>query len=302
MEITLERGIKIKKADKYINFIILTSYLISVTHSLILPLFEGSRLFNSFALFDMLCIDSGEGEVTTVFFLLYTFSLAATIAVFVISLKTTDAFSVSLKETDLLTKAGILLFPVIYTVFLLIADFFRSRADKNSGVLISAFFKLLIAAAFIFIAVNLIRIMRANPDSFHLHKNGRAAFLFYTAATAAAQICFIIINLSKSNEALLTVLGTIAFTSVILMTNSALWLFVHYRKNVLTYISIFAQTVVYIAFYTVHWYKAFDLDRTARTAVFIVLFLLSGGIGIFRYRKAVQSERGFHSKVASSEE
>ncbi|MGI6745934.1 MAG: hypothetical protein ACOX45_07340 [Acutalibacteraceae bacterium] len=302
MEITLERGIKIKKADKYINFIILTSYLISVTHSLILPLFEGSRLFNSFALFDMLCIDSGEGEVTTVFFLLYTFSLAATIAVFVISLKTTDAFSVSLKETDLLTKAGILLFPVIYTVFLLIADFFRSRADKNSGVLISAFFKLLIAAAFIFIAVNLIRIMRANPDSFHLHKNGRAAFLFYTAATAAAQICFIIINLSKSNEALLTVLGTIAFTSVILMTNSALWLFVHYRKNVLTYISIFAQTVVYIAFYTVHWYKAFDLDRTARTAVFIVLFLLSGGIGIFRYRKAVQSERGFHSKAASSEE
>lgn len=219
MEINLERGIKIKKADKYINFIILTSYLISVTHSLIPPLFEGSRLFNSFALFDMLCIDSGEGEITTVFFLLYAFSLTATIAVFVISLKTTDAFSVSLKETDLLTKAGILLFPVIYTVFLLIADFFCSRADKNSGVLISAFFKLLIAAAFIFIAVNLIRIMRANPDSFHLHKNGRAAFLFYTAATAAAQICFIIINLSKSNEALLTVLGTIAFTSVILMTD-----------------------------------------------------------------------------------
>ncbi len=269
----VKKGVKMKKISiGFLRFIINVDYLISGVIVFILTVSDGVKWLSSDALLDMLGVKPTEGALTVMSFTLFSVFAVLTIAV----------FTVSFKLTILSAKIGILALPVLCML---------------SGLTLSVLqtvIKFLITAVFVWVFIKITGALQKNSDRFYTSESKKTAFIIYTGATVAAQICLVVINLLglpksnvESNEALTTVLGITAFIGIMLMVKSSFWLSAHNKDNVLTYISVFSQALLYTVFYSIN-ISYIDIDRSVYRIVFIVLFLLSGVVGIWRYRKTVQ--------------
>ncbi len=198
------------------------------------------------------------------------------IIIFIISIISMTALNYKLM--DIPTMVGVWLLPFLFITVLFYSD--------SSFVKILSF---IVIAVCIFIFIEIIGIMRKNPEAFNIQQNKSPSFTFYiiyAVSTVSAFICFIIQRFHL-NDIVQIVAGAILLLSLILLTYSAFWFLIHCGKNFLIRTLIFAQVVLYSAFYGVNWHMIFYNKKIGITTVFIILFVLSGTISIWQYRKSI---------------
>lgn len=196
-------------------------------------------------------------------------------------------------------------FPLIFAAIMTILTYHLMDLPTTVGVWISPFLLPITAmflsekfqrtmafiniAIYIFVLIKLIGMMRKNPEAFNIQQNKSPSFTFYiiyAISTVAAFICFIIQRFHL-NDIVQIVAGAILLLSMILLTYSAFWFLIHCGKHFLIRTLIFTQVVLYSAFYGINWHLIFHNRKIGITTVFIILFLLSGTISIWQYRKSI---------------
>ena len=211
-----------------------------------------------------------EGTVTAMGFLL--------ILLFITSIVSMTALNYQLLNIP--TMVGVWLTPFLFITVLFYLD--------------SSFEKILsfiVIAVCIFIFIEIIGIMRKNPENYYITKGKNPSFIFYIiyiVSAAASFIGFTFSQLFKLNKTTTTAFGILLFTGIILQIFSSFWFLIHSHKNFFVRSLMFAGVFLYTMFFSIKWHYVFNIKNIDSATFCIVLLLVSGGFSIFQYKKMVQ--------------
>ncbi|HZK21734.1 MAG TPA: hypothetical protein VFC76_05595 [Oscillospiraceae bacterium] len=200
------------------------------------------------------------------------------IIIFIISIISMTALNYKLM--DIPTMVGVWLLPFLFITVLFYSD--------SSFVKILSF---IVIAVCIFIFIEIIGIMRKNPENYYITKGKNPSFIFYIIyifSAAASFIGFTFSQLFKLNKTTTTAFGILLFTGIILKTFSSFWFLIHSQKNFFVRSLMFAGVFLYTMFFSIKWHYVSNIKNSDSATFCIVLLLISGGFSIFQYKKLVQ--------------